>query len=490
MRKTRNQKLNVLALENRLTPAVTASLSAGSLTVTGDANSNTVLVSGTAGAYKVYAVAGDQYLAYQANPAGFLAANEVPGNQVGGTFNVTANMNITMQNKDDTVIVTVDNGGVLPAGINGGCTVTLNGGNDNVIVQSRDTIATAAGIINLKGGAGADNMFIFGLDVAGAIAIDGGTSGFRPGAFSPLAPGDVFELFASTTKGINVTNSIVGIDDLYGPSIINGNLTVNNPTVFAQGGFFVNQVPYPAGFTTFGDPGYNGLMVINADSVVNGNVTYFGSGDTDGTYIQGTVNGNVSVNGGTTTSTGANDFVLAGKVTGFYTAAGADGVDLASLLSGSYVGGPAQFNFRAGDNLYDLDHTFTVAATASAGAGMTITASTGNDDVGRISGNIGHSGVANNQVYNLGDGDNNLIWNGTYLGSSTGRFDFTTLGGVDTLEMYNPNLFRTFAGMGAGSDTITLGANYNASFTQLDFGAGIDTFFNFSVVTPVILNLP
>src|SRR5437773_11317747 len=89
MRKTRNLKLNLLALENRLAPAVTAGIASGNLTVTGDAASNTILVSGSTGSVKVYAVAVDQYAAYQANPAGCLATNEVAGNQVGGTFAVT-----------------------------------------------------------------------------------------------------------------------------------------------------------------------------------------------------------------------------------------------------------------------------------------------------------------------------------------------------------------------------------------------------------------
>lgn len=482
MRKTRNLKLNLLALEDRLTPAVTASLAAGNLTVTGDAVSRTILVSGTAGAYNVYAVAGDQYAVYQANPAAFLAATEIPLNQIGGTFGVTGFMNITTQNQDDTVIVTVDNGGSLP----GNCSVTLNGGNDNVIVQSRDTKATAVGGISLKGGAGADNMFIFGLTVGGSISIDGGTSGFRGGVNSPLAPGDVFHISDSDTKAINVVNSIVGISDQFGPNTITGNLTVNNPTNFAQGGFIVNGVNYPAGFNTFGDPGYNGLLVINAGSVVNGSVTYIGAPDTDGTYIEGTVNGNVSLNGGTNTSLGNNDFVLSGSVTGFYTAAGTDGVDFGQMLDSANVGGPVQFNFREGDNTFDLDHTFKAASAVTVSAvGFTITALAGSDDVGRISGTIGKSGLATNQVYNLGAGDNSLIWNGTYVGLSTGRLDFTSLGGQDTLDVAGPNIFRLFANMGAGNDTVNVFINTSVSFSQLDGGLGIDTFNRNGNVFPV-----
>jgi hypothetical protein len=475
MRKTRNLKLNLLALENRLAPAVTASLASGSLSVSGDTAAHTILVSGSTGSVNVYAIAGDQYAAYQTNPAAFLAANEIPANQIGGTFNVTGFVAVTAKSSalSQFVLVTVDS-----AGLPGDCSITTGAANDELIIQARNNDRPNVGRVNMSAGAGADNMFIFDMNVTNAMTVDGGTSGFRPGVNSATAPGDVFEVFDCATKGVNVTSAIVGIDDQYGGSTINGNLTVNDPIVFAQGGFFVNNVPYPAGYNMFGDPGYNGLLVINSNSVVNGNVTYAGSGDSDGTYIQGTVNGNVSVNGGTTTSTGFNDFVLSGKVTGFYTAAGADGVDHAGILTGAYVGGPAQFNFRDGNNTYDLDHTFKIAATATVTTvGMTITAGTGDDVVGRISGTIGsNSGVAVNQVYNLGAGNNSLIWNGTFVGSTSSRLDFTTLGGTDDLDVYNNNAFRLFASMGDGDDTINVFPNTKVSFSQLDFGLGNDTF--------------
>src|SRR5437879_1948573 len=52
MRKTRSSKLNLLALENRLAPAVTATLTSGNLAVSGDTASHTILVSGSTGSVK------------------------------------------------------------------------------------------------------------------------------------------------------------------------------------------------------------------------------------------------------------------------------------------------------------------------------------------------------------------------------------------------------------------------------------------------------
>jgi hypothetical protein len=445
--------------------------------VNGDAAAHTILVSGSTGSVKVYAVAGDQYDTYQLDPAGFLAANEVVANQVGGTFNVTGYVAVTAKAATrQFVLVTVDS-----AGLPGDVSISTGSANDELIVQARNNDRPNVGRINMSAGAGADNMFIFDMNVTNAITIDGGTSGFRPGVNSPLAPGDVFELFDCSTQAVNVVNAIVGIDDQYGGSTINGNLTVNDPTVFAQGGFYVNQVPYPAGFTKYGDPGYNGLLVINSNSTVNGSVTYYGSPDTDGVYIQGTVNGNVSLNGGTTTSTGNDDWVLSGHVSGSYTVAGSDGVDHVALLSGAYVGGPATFNLRNGNNTYDFDHSFKVAANLGAAqtgtAGMTITAGTGDDVVGRISGTIGtNAGIAVNQVYQLGSGNNSLIWNGTYIGSTAGRFDFTTGSGIDELDVYNNNAFRLYANMGTGDDTVMVFPNTKVSFSQLVFGPGQGTF--------------
>src|SRR4051812_41114828 len=100
MRKLRT-RLNVLGLENRLTPAASVSFSSGSLTVTGDNTSNTVVFDGANNAMKVYVVSGQNLFgAYQGGAAATLAAIEANPSNYRGTYNLTGSVTARMGNSN------------------------------------------------------------------------------------------------------------------------------------------------------------------------------------------------------------------------------------------------------------------------------------------------------------------------------------------------------------------------------------------------------
>ncbi len=488
MRKIRNVKLNLLALENRLTPVTFAYDPTNfTLTVVGTAGSETILVSQQPnGTVNVYETPGSLVATNQT--ALTTLVDSIEGTTPPPPLTVLVASGLAVSSwidikpgtlgsvLPDTVIVNVD------AGLLGNCSITTNNGDDLLVIRSRNNNRPTIGRVQMNGGPnvgsnnGNDKMFIFAMNVTAATFINS--------AISSL-PGDVFELSDSNVQAINVNDAIVGIDDVGGVgNTITGMLAVQNTHLFSLGALLVNNIA----------PAQNGVLVIDPLTVVNGGVTYVGSSATDGTYIHGTINplgilpGNVLLIGGA--GAGFNEFILGGFVTGFYTTIGANGIDNIGLLGSAVIGGPAAFTMGNGNNTYSLAPGWKVG-TISGVTVLTITGGTGNDVVGPIGGIIGRPGVATHQTYYLGAGDNSLIWLGTYLGTTTGQFKYTGQGGTDQLEMYNANAFRLYASMGAGSDTISLGANFFASYALLDFGPGLDTFFNFSVFIPnIVLGLP
>ena len=156
MRKTRNTKLNLLSLEDRLSPSVTTMttpVTGGGVNLSVNGNSaggDTILVHARAGnQVSVYALPGDQYAAYQANPGPFLIANETGPNQIGAAFFVTGYMAVTTGNAADTVIISIDTGLAM-----GDVSITTNGGNDNQILQAYNNDHPSVNRVSFSAGAG------------------------------------------------------------------------------------------------------------------------------------------------------------------------------------------------------------------------------------------------------------------------------------------------------------------------------------------------
>jgi len=455
MRTTR-RTLRLLALEDRLAPAATVSFASGSLNITGDNTSNTVVLSGQGGAMKVFVAPGDLFLPYFNNPAGTLAAIEGNPANNRGTFNLTGNINVTMGNSQDFVLFVTDDGGTIPGNI----TVSLGNSNDAVIFATRNnTPAFVNGFTTLNGGIGADNFFIDDTNFQNITQIIGGGSGIRNDASTGNQPNpnDVFESRASSfSKLLSVNNAIAflgNVDNL--GTTVNGDVVVSNQTPNPLGNYQID------GEATF--LGYSGVLAIGSFSNVTGNVTYAGSTSADNVSVFGTINGKLTV----ANSDGLNTFDLgrvgtnAGTVNGSLSYIGGSGVDSVSLPDGSTVNGSVTLNMFDGANTYDLDNSFTVGGVWQMNAG------TGND-VATVGGFIG-----GNQYYNLGAGNNNLTWNGI---SAASNFNFQSGGGNDALTINGINSFALYVLFGAGDDTFTYGTPAAVGSAYIDFGAGNDVY--------------
>jgi hypothetical protein len=453
-----------MSLENRVTPNASYLFQNGNLTVTGDNTSNTIVVTGQTGNAQLYVVQG---LLQYGSPAFYAALN--PAN-LRFNGNLTGSLTITGGNSADLLVVLVDDGASMP----GNVTVRSGNGADDIIIASNDTVnpnalATIPGMLTLNGGLGADNISIIGMNVQGMTFVDGGGTGFRPGVINNPAPGDVFRIFVSTMgANVQVTNSITALDDLFGPSTIQGSLIVNNQAASPMGGFFINTVQYPAGYVNFGDPGYSGLLVIDAGSTVERNVVYSGSVSTDGVFVLGTVFGDVTFVGGA----GNNDFFIgsggaypaqSATINGNVSFVGQSGIDALHIFDGSSVlAGSLNANMGDGNNLYNLDHFFNVNGN------FQITAGNGDDNVGNVSGII-----SGNQFYNLGNGNNTLVWNGF---AGVGQFYYQGGGGVDNVTINGVNAFTLRVYLGAGNDFFTYGLNAQVASALIDMGTGTNVY--------------
>src|SRR5262249_40250755 len=183
MRKQRTARLNVLALEDRLTPTASVVFSGGNLTITGDNTPTSVFITnsdfntggaiaGAPGSYRVFVVKGDQlgvFTAAGGDPAAFETKLFSRGN-----YQLTRTLTVNMGNSDDLVVLTMQDGTSLPGNFN----VSLGNSGDTLQVQTRNNAqAKIAGSTTVNGGNGADNVFLFDIRFQGIVQINGGTSG-------------------------------------------------------------------------------------------------------------------------------------------------------------------------------------------------------------------------------------------------------------------------------------------------------------------------
>ncbi|MFL5328054.1 MAG: hypothetical protein ACJ8C4_04010 [Gemmataceae bacterium] len=496
MRKTRNVKLNLLNLESRLTPSVSATLKNGNLSIVGDGNSNTILIAYHGATTDIYAVNG-----YDAQAGANALSYELPSNKVTNFKSDNSQVNnirVTDSNKasnPDAVVLTMDDGTTLA----GSFRLNSGKGYTDLQIQTRNnTNATIGGTVELFGGDGADNFFIFDTTVNGKVTANGGKSGFRvltdPMFITGLNPtgqykayGDVFQMSDCTfNSDVTVSAAVTLVDSNFGPNFINGNLRVTNSANSPLGTYrTMNGLVYPDGGLP-GGTNYSGLVVLDQGTVVTGNFIFQGSQFSDGIYIDGTVTGNVNVAG----QNGPNDFFLgeqrtapalsrAATIGGNVSYTGGNGVDHVYLNDGTTVDGSVNLNVGGGDNVYDLDHGFVV------GQDFRLTAGNGVDNVGVLSGMIGRD-----VWVNLGNGDNTIEFafdnSNASPGSNGTDISYTGGSGVDSVTL-NGN-YRTFKGsFGAGNDFFgyAAGSSLSVSFYGA-FGGGTDT-YDRSLVSPTWL---
>jgi hypothetical protein len=450
-------------LEDRLTPAASVSFQAGNLTVTADNVSNSVFVHvGNAGEVRVWVAGGvNAASAYHSDPAAALAQYQTPAH-FHGAYAVTGTVLVTTGNSADFVVVAIDApGGGLPGSLR---VVTGNGDDDVVVRSAGGSPGRVAGSIDAALGNGADRLALQNLSVGGSVMANGLLSGIRV-VGSGLFPGDALVLSGTTVHGsVHTTGLVTLLDDGLGANRVHGHLIVNAQTLAHPWVFQTSDAkPYPANSAI--NSAYAGLLVVQADSLVEGNVVFAGGPGNDGLYLYGNVLGHVTA----TLGAGDNDaflgddrYAAAPRIGGSLTVFGGGGADRIALVDGTALDGNVALNLGDGANRYDLDRDFRV------GGAFGLTAGTGPDDVGLVSGRI-----AGDQTYSLGGGANALAWAGVAGGA---RFTYNGGGGVDRLSVHGVNAFRLVVNLGAGDDVFAYGAGAAVGQALIDFGPGADAY--------------
>lgn len=473
MRTKTRTALNLLNLENRITPAATISLLNGNLTITGDNNTNTIVAKQVAGTSNIEVYVRPD-LVPSVNLSGLLAQSIPSNSAYRGTYTATGTLTINSGNSRDQVVVFIPGGSTLSNNIR------INTGNSaddiNITSESSTQAATVAGNVTLNGGLGADN-YNFGLvTVQGMVDVTGGGGGTRPDELN--RPGDYVRFFDSVVQGMAIVrNASVSLDDFFSQlpgqtqvgSTIEGSLIVSNQGGGAVGSF---NVGFDGDDTTLTPiAGYSLIAAIGPRSTVNGDLVYTGSGSNDGVFVAGTVNGRVTVVG----YAGTNELNLAptssapntynGTVSGDVTYVGQSGADIVNF-GASTIGlvGSVSLNMGDGANVYDMSGAFLI------GGSLTVNAGSGNDTV-----NIGASSSINGNLnMNLGTGNNVVELAGTISGS---QINLQFGGGNDTVTIAagsNGAAAKLAVYLGAGNDRLNV-ASSNYLSAYLDGNTGTDT---------------
>ncbi len=344
-------RLRLESLEKRLLMAgdVTVSVSGGVLTVRGDANPNSIQISGTgvAGQYLISGFVDDTLnlpttVNHGAAPVlvtgvtGDVIINLGNGNDELGIDNAVVAGNLIINDdgganflelgqhsllvNKDVVVNTAGNGDqtILEEGIFtvGNHTVTTGGGNDylNLIATGAAAYASTGKNETISTGAGYDVYTVGSMYVQGALSVDTGSeadlisivnTGVGGSAKFVGGSGDDILAFDHLTVGGNLT-----VDGGSGNDQISFNVATINGETNILGGSGIDQIKV-AGATAKKvtlDAGNDQDHVQITTSKVDSLFAFLGGGDDDITISQSTVTGNALLDGGS----GKNTFVNGG----------------------------------------------------------------------------------------------------------------------------------------------------------------------------------
>jgi hypothetical protein len=477
---TRNSKLNVLSLEDRLAPAATISLLNGNLTVQGDNATNTIALLQTGPTqFQVY-VRPD--LVPSANLSALLSQCVPSHPSFRGTYNVTGQITVNGGNSRDQLVIFVD-----PAFGQMSNNVRMSAGNsadDINIASTSDTLpATIAGNVTLNGGFGADNFFLNLLTIQGSLDVTGGGNGTRPDENNRA--GDYARLFNVVVQGnAFARDTSFVLDDFFSfpifPSAIQGNLIVSNPTMGANSNFNwgveSNNAQLPFGLNSLPTPfPVSSLIGVAPTAVVGGDVIVTGGAGAEAVYILGTVNGRVTAALGAgenrlhlslVTSVSYNASI-AGDVT--FVSSGNNNLNFGDAL----ISGAVSLNTGNGSTVFGLGGNFFVNGS------FNITAGNAADNIAFGAGSF----IGGNLSVNAGSGNNTITLAGTVSGNNV---QIQAAGGNNTVNILSTaNAFgaQLKVYLGGGNDTVNLDSVSFAS-AYLDGGFGTDT-FNPTVTIPI-----
>ncbi len=330
-------RLRLETLEDRSVPAVTASVTNGSLIIKGD----------SAAASQLTITASDT------NSDGVADTFQVvDGSTTVGTFsNVTRDVILRLSDNDDTVAI--DLGGLsTPRGIQ----ANLGDGANTLTIDN----GTVKGSLSVLGGADTDTVTLGGtaaLTVNGSAAFDLGD-----------AADDVLHLADATVNG-NLAAYFANTVTLDAASTVGRSVYIlggtGGNTVTVDGSVQGNVIFASAFGTTAGNTftltgtvdgnvafyGSNQADTVNVSGSVGGSLLAFLAGGDDTADISGTVTNSLSLDGGT-----GNDTMTLGGTVGERTFVnGGAGDDKLSITSSADLMGRATVNLGAGADAITLD---------------------------------------------------------------------------------------------------------------------------------------
>jgi hypothetical protein len=433
-RRPERVRLHVESLEDRCVPASTAVVSAGVLTITGDAtnvNQNITItevvnVPAANGTYNVTITDNGSTVVNQTlSGIHSIVINSGAGSDT-VTLNGTTSAGTTLTNSlsitgNGALTVNMGTGG---AGFNvAGPTTITNAGGTGPLNVNITGVGTTLGTTSITSDNSACNISINnGVNIAGTLTLTGG------------AANDKFSLGTTGSTGVNVTGAVTVTGNTGGD-----NLTIGQSSVASTIGALT---------TTSVD------SVTLSDTTVNGNVTTTTSGNQTFNAESGTIKilGSVSIN-----ATGANSSVSSSiaftTISNFLSVTSGNGIDDITVAEATHIGG--NFGFGLGGSGNGTDDV-TIYENSTIGGSLVV------NGTGALDFNLATSeGGSVGAFVSLNETGANSTVHATVGTSSSntniGSFFSVTSGGTgtsnnDSITLTNVNVGGNFgAGLGNGN---------------------------------------
>jgi hypothetical protein len=468
--KPRSFRPNLTQLEERLTPALTVSFSAGTLTVTGTPTAGPTSAEGlflsmpSPGVVQLQQKigAGPTVINY-----GTFAANTIRLNLT--SYNTNINFDLNGNSFNGNLYYSLGRGDSDLTSVN------------PISIYSSVLGGKVSGSVNISGGSGQEiyNIGQIGSSPAlpSPVTINGNVTITAPGSvLNPpfgLATGSHLFIDPSSTVFGNVSTMGVEAVDVgaigFTGGRVGGSLTVNasgatlgaNVELYGSVGGDVNVTGNASVGGGFGD-----TVIVNSGAIVGGNMTAnLGDGvnlfqllgaSGEPVLPGGSIGGSLSVSMGNGPDVGiipANEIDLLGTVGKSASFSMGNSHNVLYFDPAAVVGG--NFSYTGGNGVNDLDGTTSLFA--------------GTSFQGTIGGNL---------LVNLGNGTNNLTFSGTVNGST---FSYTAGTGNNTLTLTNASAGGTGSNgfaltvtlAGGGNNTVAFGTTTSVGRATINFGTGV-----------------
>jgi len=464
--RNRRGLLQLEGLTERIVPAVSIRAVDGDLLISGIANLN----AGKTAQSLFIAVTADNTV--QIRDGGTTSATGTDR----GTYSVTGDLILNLSNRNDSVIISLENGSDL----DGGIVANLFNGNDSLTIRipNNEGSSTIYGGVTVDGGNGTDQLVIDNLDTGATLDIQGGVS-FNGGAGADTAninnnaaASDLVSIGSGLvlTRVNTVNVGTVDNVDISGNATINASADKLIANSFTLGGATVNIA---GALALTGGQGTDGVTLdtVNIVDVV----------PAEDEVLEISIN----LDRGTNTTTLTDiQFGTNGTDADFnYT--GGTGADSVTFTGTNTVSGDAVFVLGNGANSLEVDSTTTFDANVTVTGGkandtidfnnsivsglLSVTLGNGTNSLnsgGTISGGLTYSGGANGDTITLGNGDGLA---GDVSISTGAGIDFVTISGTTNVAVTS---LTVDLGVDSAGDTLTYDSVFDALITILNQGSG------------------